>query len=218
MFGFGMSEVLIATAAIVVFFAIGRMAFGRGTHSFAGPTLVLTRFEVNESGADDTYIWIEGRPSGLIGIISSIMGSGTITRLRLTSAELTVRTEGMSGAFLQSTLLKNVSSLHCGYSKSIVLLISAIIVIILGFVQIMMFSKYYGGRVPILNYAPFFVAGLILLFLYQLSKRMFLALETRGGLMIGVRFKPSIILGENIDFGKAEAAFGMIDRMVKARD
>ncbi len=54
------------------------------------------------------------------------------------------------------------------------------------------------------------IIGIIFLIIFFFSKRLFITVETRGGLTPGIRFKRSIIGNVPVDFNKAKSVVAII--------
>jgi hypothetical protein len=218
MFGFGLPEIVIIVTVLGFLAVIAGGVFGRGRVSVSGPTLVLTQFRVDENGREGYYVDAEGRPSGILAALASVIGAGTPTHLRLSAEDLSIRTEGLSGSFVQTVLLDRVSSAHCGYSRSIILLVLGILTGAFGLYRIIHDHQLISNRmVSLYGYLPLIVLALIFFIAYSMSRRILIAVETRGGMILGIKFKPGVLDGEQINFNDAERAIALIDQLIKRK-
>jgi len=105
--------------------------------------------------------------------------------------------------------LQDVASTHSGYSQNIALIFVAGMLALGGL--IVGASVKEGG-------ATVFLVGLVLaavcLLAFWLSRKMILAIETHGGMILGVKFKRSLIENLPVDFQKTAEAIRVLNLLI----
>ena len=193
--------ILVLVGAGVVF---GR----RGALAMSGPVLALRKFEVNDDDAPVAIV-IEGRPSGLIGWLLSTVGLDTRTTLTVTDGQVSFRAASLSGEINHLVPTTTVSSTHCGYSQPIWLLIVGGTILLLSILAALngAGSALIGGV---------FLAGICGV-IYLLQRKIAITVETVGGIIMGLSFKPSIIESVSINLPRALEAVDRINTIVVAK-
>ena len=206
MFGMGAPE-LIVVAVVVLLIVVGLGRKG-GKARISGPSLVLRKFDLDESASDNPIVDIEGRASGLIAWLLTVLGLDATTTLRITNREVSFRSSSLFGEIHQVAPLSSISSTHCGFFKPIGYLIIGIVIALGGVVAGL--SKHTGGMAGL----PLIVVGLVFIVAYFLSKKLAISLETTGGMVMGLTFKRSVVENVAVDIQKALLAIQLINRKV----
>lgn len=213
----GVPELIII--AVVVFIVVGVWLARRGGRDIyiAGPTLVLRKFEIDETPSANLLVDISGRPSGIIAWLLTTVGVDAETSLKSTDKEITFRSSSLFGQINRVVPLPSISSTHCGYSRPIGYLILGIIFILVGILStffpmsILWQFGLYGSRGLLLFSL---VIGGVFLIAYWLSKKMTIFLETRGGMTMGLTFKRSVIESVPVDINKALKAISILNQKI----
>lgn len=177
------------------------MLWRGGGLNINGPTLVLRRFYVNESPADDVYLNITGRASGLIGWLLTVLGLDAETNLLVTGKEINLISSSLAGNIHKLVPVSKISSSHCGFKKPIGFLIAGAGILLLGL------GDFRGLIICI-------IISLALVLIYYLQKKLAITIETFGGTTMGVVFKPSIIENVSVDMNMAFRAISVINQLV----
>jgi ribosomal protein L40E len=185
---------------IFIFSIFAAVLRGRKTHS---TSLVLTKFYVNENDPNKIFVSISGRGEGIIAWLLTVLKIYGETTFELNDDCISMNYLSMQGNINHIIPLTCVSSSYCGYSQSIIALILGIFFSIIGFFMLLINSIRMEGV-----FLLFF--GIILLIAFFLSKRLFLTVETRGGLTPYIKFKRSIIGNVPVDFNKAKSVVEII--------
>lgn len=202
MFGsFGFIEGLLLVA-IAMFFA------RRGALAAAGPVLVLRKFEVSESGP--VAVRIEGRPSGLVAWLLTTIGMDTLTTLTVTQRQVSFTAASLSGEMHQVIPVSRVSSTHCGYSQPVWMLVLAALIVVLSLLSAMGRS---GSAETVLVGLIF---ALVLAAVFWFQKKIAITIETSGGMLLGLSFKPSAVEMVSVTLQQAIAATERINALVLA--
>ena len=113
MFGsVGLPEV---SPVLLILGLLGAIAFRRGGSAVAGPsgpTLVLRRFDVSPNRP--SAVTIEGRPAGLVAWLLTTVGVDTLTTLRVSERDVSLRSANLSGEIHVLLPIEQISSTHCG--------------------------------------------------------------------------------------------------------
>jgi hypothetical protein len=204
MFGIGLPELLIIVVACIVLFGGGSLRRNRGVH-ISGPTLVLRRFEIDESSTSNVFVDIVGRASGISAWLLTIIGFDAETSLKVTDKEVSFKTSSLMGQIHQVVPLSSVSSTHCGFSKPIGYFILGVFFILGGLLSGL--GQRGGGVVILIG----IILGGIFLIAYYLSKKIVISIETSGGIVLGVSFKRSVIENVGVDINKALKAIMLVN-------
>ena len=192
---------------ISILLLVGWAAKRREIGSMGG-VLVLRKFEVNDTVTP--AVVIEGRPSGLMAWLLTILRLDTLTTLTVTEYQVLLRRASLSGESRYLVPSTKISSTRCGYSQPIWMLILGAVAVLVSLVAgaaAHQLSLVVGGGI---------VAGLLSV-LYFFQRRIVLSIETVGGAWIGLSFKPSMIEHVPIDLTRALQAINRINRIVMAR-
>jgi hypothetical protein len=175
---------------ILVLGAAASAASRRGV-SIPFPALVLQQFNINPMRADG-LVTLVGRPEGIVGWFLHAIGIDTTTTLLITNEYVYITRSSLSGQIRQTAPMHNIASTHCGYATNLIWIILAVAAPIGGFAITMGAGAFW----PFL----FSVAlSLCFVLLFYLSKKLMIAFETNGGLVLGVTFKKGIIENVPVD-------------------
>ena len=191
---------------MVVIFVIFFLLRSQQKIRISGPSLVLIKFNLDESASDNPILDIEGRSSGLIAWLMTILGLDTKTTLRIMNREVSFRSSSLFGEIHQVAQLSSISSTHCGLFKPLGYLIVGIVIALGGVV-----AGLAGLGQAML---PLIVLGFVFIVAYFLSKKLAISLETNGGMLMGLIFKRSVIENIPVDVKKALLAIQLINRKV----
>lgn len=207
MFGIGIPEIIII--AVAVFFVIvGGLAKRGGGISITGPTLVLRKFKIEEDSSTDLVVDIVGRASGFTAWLLTIIGFDAETSLKVTHQEVSFKSSSLFGQTHQVVPLPSASSAHCGYSKPIGYLIVGTIILIGGIIAGL--GQRGGGLIILFS----IIVGGTFLVAYYLSKKIFISVETSGGLLLGLSFKRSVIENVGVDVEQALKAIMIVKHKI----
>ena len=172
---------------------------------FGKPTLVLRQFDINESATEGPPIEIEGRATGFMQWLLTAMKISTLTTLRLDTDRVSFVNAGLDGEEHTVIPLAAIDSTQCGYSKSILLLVAAVGVLLFGSVT---------GEV-----APMFVSLIFAAVLgasYYFSDKMFISISA-GSTKVTIEYKKGVIEGVNVDLERSLQAIRVINERIMAQ-
>ena len=226
MFGIGFPELIVLAVVVFIVIVMGIITARRGGGSirFSGLTLVLRTFKIDEAPSANILVDIVGRGSGIITWLLTIIGFDAVTSLKVTDKEVTFKRSSLFGKTYQVISLPSVSSTHCGYSKPLGYLIMGVIFLVGGILSIPFQGG--GGGFPrdtaagLSANSTFVLIGLVIggifLLAYFLSKKIFIFLETYGGMILGISFKRSVIENVSVDMEQALKAIEVINKRIIA--
>lgn len=205
MFGFGILELFIV---LIIIGGIAALSGKRGALGMSGPVLVLRKFEVSSTSL--TAVVIEGRPSGFVAWLLTTLSLDTLTTLEVTDTKVTLKEASLSGEIHHLVPVKEIASTHCGFSQPIWLLVLGGILLILS-----VLSALGSG-----DMGPALVGGILVsvlcLVIFALQKKIVITIETTGGLVMGLAFKPSAMEQVSVNLAKALEAVDRINGIVMA--
>lgn len=206
MFGsLGGSEILI----VLVIAGLASVVARQGALAASGPVLVLRKLEVNDAGSP--AVVIEGRPSGFMAWLLTTVGLDTLTTLKVTDHEVSFRSAGLSGEIHHVVPSAAISSTHCGYSQPIWLLVVGGVLLLFSLVVAL---SSPGGAGTLLGGVV--MAGACAA-IYMLQRKIAISIETTGGMVMGLAFKPSAIEQVSVNLAGALRAVDRINGIVVAR-
>jgi hypothetical protein len=170
----------------------------------SGASLALRKFNLSEAESENIIVDIEGRISGIIGWLSTVIGINAKATLLVTNREVSFRSSSLFGERHWVAPLSNIASTHCGLYKPIGYLVIGIAIVLIG-----VFAEPIGE----IKFSLIFL-GLVLIIIYILSKKLAVSLETAGGSIMGLNFKRSVIENIPVDINKARHAIELINRKV----
>jgi ribosomal protein L40E len=185
---------------IIGFIVVAAFLKGRKTNS---TSLVLTKFYVNENDPNKVFVSISGRGEGVIAWLLTVLKIYGETTFELNDECIAMNYLSMQGNINHIIPLTCVSSSYCGYSQSIMAFIVGIFFSIIGFFMLIISSIRVEGF-------SLFIIGIILIISFFFSKRLFITVETKGGMTPGIKFKRSIIGNVPVDFNKAKSVVAII--------
>jgi len=209
MFGLGSQELAVLVSIIFWVFVFKWLAGRSKGIRISGPTLVLRKYKVDGSSPDGVLVDIAGRPSGIIGWLLAIIGLYGETSFKVAGRQINLETSSRFSQLHQVVPLTNVSSTHCGYSKPIGFLVFGVLFGLLGVAT--GFANQPGSGPAVI--VSLIIGGLFLLG-YFLSKKIFLSLQSDGGLVMGLVFKRSVIENVPVDINKALQTIRVINEKV----
>ena len=166
------------------------------------PTLALRQFNISEDPSVTPAIEIEGRAVGFISWLLTIMKLSTLTRLRLESDQLTLVESSLSGEIHTVIPLAAVDSTQCGYSKTMWLLVAAMLSVLAGL------STGEGGPIMLsIVIAVVFGAA------YFFSDKMFIS-ASAGSTKLAIEYKKGVIEGTKVDLETSLRAISVINSKV----
>jgi hypothetical protein len=184
-----------------------------------GPTLVLRRFDLQESPRDGVFLRIVGRPSGLWNWLLTLLRLENESILEVNRERFLVRKASLYGEIHDVVPLTGIASLNCGYSKPFHLLLIAAALLLIGLFSALgtladsqEIAEGVGLSAAVL-FGFVLLAGIFVVW-YWLSRKLVIAVRSRGGDSHGLAFKPSVIENVSVDLKRALQAIGLINRKV----
>ena len=191
---------IFAPLIIIVIIILIAIARAKKTNS---TSLVLTKFYVNEDDPNNIFVSISGRSQGIIAWLLTKLKIYGETTFELNDDCISMNYLSMQGNINHIIPLTCVSSSYCGYTQSIIALILGIFFSIIGFFMLLIHSVRLQGLYSL-------ISGIVLLIIFFFSKRLFITVETKGGMTPGIRFKRSIIGNIPVNFNKAKSVVEII--------
>jgi hypothetical protein len=167
------------------------------------PFITLREFWMSRIPERNCYLRLAGRPAGFGSWLRSLFGIHAEVRFEASSRAVRRTYHALSTWSMDAVPLEGMGACHCGYRKNPIFLV-LFFAFLLG-----AFTLFGGAAGQQRDRGPLAALGVLSLLVaivemiaYWLSKRMEIAVETGGGRLIGVAFKPSLI--ENATFSRDE--------------
>lgn len=187
-----------------------------------GSALVLTRFHVGgvEIDPEAAVVDIEGRREGFFTWLLTLTGFDPTTRLVVTRRDISLQVGGLDGEFTGMVPCTAVASVHAGYSRSLGHLILGGLLLacaaILGGFSSQEVRGSSGFGIMAGGAVLSAVVALGLVIVYFTEKKMAIFVESSGGAIIGMVFKPSVIEGVDVDIERVRNVVVVIREVVLA--
>jgi hypothetical protein len=217
-------SIVILVGAWLVWFAFSLVKTVRGG---SGPTLVLTRFAINDAPGAPVVVEIAGRASGIVGWMLGLLRLGAETSLLVTDRQIVFRTGGLFGEIHHVIPASSVASTHCGITKPLWAFVTFLLFTLLALLSLLtLASNYTPGA---FGSSDILAAGLLgvmlnliisfcLLAFYFFRRKLTIAIESDGGLLAGLSFKRGIVENISVDLPQTIAAIKAINlRVLNAR-
>jgi hypothetical protein len=210
MFGMGITNIIIGLVVLVLVFAASKQ--GRGGWS-PGPALVLKKFSINKAATGQkALIDIVGRQGGLISWFLTLIGLDTISSLKVTSTNVSLKDSSLFGQQSSVIAISSISSVHCGYRKPLSYFFISVICLLMGLGSAISQDSFKDSFLSLIG-GLFFAA--IFFVLYFLKKTLVIYLWPRAGApVMGLPFKRSVIENVDVDIEQAELAIEIINSLV----
>lgn len=184
-----------------------------------GPTLVLRQFHLNGLSRDGVFLRIVGRPSGLVSWLLTLLRLENQTTLEVNRERFLLRSASLYGEVHHVVPLTGIASINCGYSKPFHLLLIGALLLLIGLGSALGTLGEGRGTGEGVGLSVAVLFGFVLLagpfaLWYHLSRKLVLAVRSRGGDSHGLVFKPSVIEGVSVDLDRALQAMALIQRKV----
>jgi hypothetical protein len=178
-----------------------------------GPTLVIRRFGAYAQPSDGEFVSIAGREPGLVAWLLTSIGLDAEWRLIVTGQTVAFRKTSLYGEQESLVALDDIASAHCGYKKPIGLLFAAAASAVLSIVV----AAYLSGiRATQFAVIPLFLA-VVLAILYFTQKSLSVGVETKGGMVLSLNFRPSIIENVRVDIEQTRYAVRIINALISEK-
>jgi hypothetical protein len=159
------------------------------------PTYVIKEWKVNNQPAvGQPYVYIKGRAPGLLSWLLSMIGIEPTVTFQVTQDSIVCEQGSLAGSMRRVIPLANVSSTINGYRKPIELLILAVVSLVT------------------------VILPIIFIILYFLNKSLTIGVIEVSGMPNLIRFKRSVIEGQNIDENAAANVVGIIDYLTRLQN
>jgi hypothetical protein len=148
----------------------------------------------------DSFIKIEGRASGLLSWLLSLLKISPTVTLHVSADKITFEEGSLEGSVIYHTPLENTCSTFYGYTKP--------------WKQALIVGVLVGLITFWLLCIPGIIAGLLY---YYLKKTLTLGYTDKGGFKHAISFGRSVIEGQNIDESEAGRVCTIMQRLIDAR-
>lgn len=173
------------------------------------PTYVIKEWKVsNQPLAGQPYVHIKGRSPGLISWLLALVGIEPTVSFQVTQDSIIYQQGSLSGSIQRTIPLSQISSTIHGYNKPIALIALAIVFGLQGIVAAA------ATRAPGMALVGLVVAAVFFVF-YFLNKSITVGVIEVAGVANVIRFKRSVIEGQNIDENAAANVVGIVDYLTR---
>lgn len=185
------------------------LAFDLWRLNQAGPAFAVQQIHVDPQDPE-RHLLLHGRQTGIIAWIYTRLGLEADVRLTLTAHDFRIERQSLKGFELQYAPVHDLSCSSCGYYRAVSLILIAVSLLVGGFLQL---NTAWGIDNPYERLQALAVTGptamvsavfaVIAYWLFEISKRMAVRVETKGGEKMGIALKRNVI--DNITIGMAES-------------
>lgn len=163
-----------------------------------GPSLVLKKFEIDESESSGRLVEVVGRTPGFIGWTLSAMGLDAQWHMVIDTACVMFRKSNIEGESIDLLPMGRVASTSCGHQKP---------------VSYLVFAALFMIAAPV-TFGLTLIVSALLVYMYFTQKNMSISVVSTGGTVLGLQFKPSVIEGVKIDIQQVTRAIDLVNRHV----
>ena len=174
--------------------------------AFGASALVIRRFAINEAGP--LFVEVEGRRSGIVAWLLTLLGFDTTTTLRIHATHAEFSSGSLAGRLKEIVPLSRVSRLGTSYLKPFGYLIMAALGVYRGCLLMREEDALLTAIICFLS-----AGGLVWLYFFHKSIVLFFMPKSSVGLTIA--FKRSVIEGQNIDEVAAKRIIAIVERLVR---
>ncbi len=202
-------RILALILGVLLFFLIVSI-FGRASRFMIlslSPTLVLRKAHIDDRPSASTLVEVTGRASGFISWLLTLLKIEPVTTLLVSPSDCSFKSTSLMGIKHVFVPLYDISSTACGYHRPLYYLF---------------FAGVIGASsllVPdIRAQSGFFWVGMLLalglVLAYFLTKKILISVETNGGHVLGLQFKPSVIENVSVDLAQALKLIRVVNNAV----
>jgi len=186
---------------------------------FTPAYVIKNWYATNQPDGDGNYVLIQGRTQGLISFIMSIFKIEPTVELRVTKTHLHFGVSTFQGHDNNCSPLRSICSILSGYEKPF--LKAAGLAISCIFFGLMIGAAASEGRSPWGILVGLCLGGLIGIawgcVTYFLNKNFTIGFVLESGQTLWIRFKRSVIEGQNIELSDAEYVVKLVESLIESR-
>lgn len=184
------------------------IAFGRARQlMMISPTLVLRKARIDDHENAATLVEVTGRAAGIISWLLTLLKIEPETSLVINRSECSFTSASLMGVRHVFVPLYEVSSTACAYHRPLYYLFIAGVIAASSLWVADITSQRWLFWVTVLLALASFLA-------YFLRKQIRVSVETSGGAVFGLQFKPSVIESISIDLPQAIKLIGVVNNAV----
>jgi hypothetical protein len=174
-----------------------------------GPALAIQQIRVEPEGAD-RLLFLQGRQTGLLAWVYTRLGLEADVTLELTARDIRIERQSLKGFEVFYAPSHDLSSSWCGYYRAVSLVLIAVSLLVGGYFQLYTawgLDDPYQRQTALAIAGPTAIGGsvaaVIAYWLFEISKRITVSVETSGGAREGIALKRNVI--DNITVGLPES-------------
>lgn len=193
----------VLTLAMGVYLAVDLWRLNR-----AGPAFAIQQIRIDE--ASQRVLLLEGRQTGLLAWIYTRLGLEADARMEVTAHDIRIERRSLKGFELFYAPAHDLSCSSCGYYRAVSLVLIAVSLLVGGYMQL---STAWQIDDPYQRQQALSVTGTTTLlaavgasiayWLFEISKRITVTVETKGGAHGGIALKRNVI--DNVTVGLPES-------------
>ncbi len=185
--------------------------------SLGRKTLVLKQFLLEPDNVDGNIATIVARKSGFFAwTFTHLFKISPETSFLATTKDICFRYKSITteeNALI--TLKKGVAHIDCKYQKTFWLLVLSIMVLLAGIIGFIYFKEsYYDENMALSVLIAGVVVSIVLFVVFYFKKSIAIVTETCGGTKYGIKFKPSLIEGQDVNLEKAREVVKVIQNQI----
>lgn len=185
----------------------------------AGPAFAIQQLQIDP--ASERVLFLHGRGTGIRAWLYTRLGLDADARLELTEADIRIQRQSLKGFELFYAPTHDLSSSSCGYYRAVSLVLIAISLLVSGYGQLVtawQLDNPYERQVglEIAGNAAIFgsIAAVVAYWLFDISKRITISVETKGGLSRGIALKRNVIDNVTVGLPESVKAVDMLNQVI----
>lgn len=194
----------ILTIALGIYLALDLWRLNR-----AGPAFAIRQMRISPEDPEHLLL-LHGRQTGLLAWVYTHLGLEADATLRLTANDISIERQSLKGFERFYAPIHDLSCSLCGYYRAVSLVLIAVSLLIGGYLQLYTawsiadpYDKQTALGFAGVSTISGSVGAVVAYWLFEISKRMTVAVETKGGAKFGVALKRNVI--ENVTIGLPES-------------
>lgn len=204
----------MVTLALGVYLALDLWRLNR-----AGPAFAIQQIRIDDAGV--RLLLLEGRQTGLLAWIYTRLGLEADARLELTAHDIRIERRSLKGFELFYAPVHDLSCSWCGFYRAVSLVLIAVALLVGGFTQLWTawqiddaYQRQLALSVTSTTALLASLGAVIAYWLFEISKRITVSVETTGGEQRGIALKRNVIDNVTIGLPDSLRAVDVLNRTI----
>lgn len=162
--------------------------------------MVVAKLSFTPESNHGELLRMQGRPSGFVGWLLTSLGLTDETVFRADEGGVTLAGSSLHGKSTSFVPYRAVSSVRAGYQQPVFVVVFGAL---LGLAALVSVVDDLRSNTLTMTTGLLIAGAFACWFWYQTQRNLYIVVETHGGNLVGVSFKPSVIEGVGLDIQRA---------------